>query len=247
MKIILLLLFLCIDPLDMYAQQQPKKKTNRQQTTSQNKKTPQKRQAASQSKKTPNKQQANKNQQTNKISLSTKNFSLTNLVLLESNYDQWVTFLQFPEENRLKYSAIYYNPANYTYFHATIQETNRNISSVSDFSSQNKKNEKTFDPSFFERFLLYISDLPENKRLFTLHTNTNKFYIKSFNPILDQTYFDNDSISTNTEMVYPVLNTLYKVQYTNKSDQIFNRILTGGGQLRFLGSVNTSLLLPLSY
>ncbi|MGL5956369.1 MAG: hypothetical protein ACRC0X_07190, partial [Brevinema sp.] len=227
----------CIDPLDSYAQQV--RQQTRQQARQTNR-TPQARQNQ------PKKQAPNRaRKRPTTIRLPASNLSLSNLILLESNYDTWVTFLQFPKENRLPYSAIYHNPRNNSYFHATIQETNNTFFPTS--SQQSPKFEQTFDQEFSERFLVYISDLPENKRVFTLSTNTNKIYIKTFKALEDTIYLDNDSALTNSDSVYPVLNTLYKVQYTNKSGQIFNRILTAEGRLRFLGPVNTSLLLPLPY
>ncbi len=171
-------------------------------------------------------------------------------MILDSNFTIWERYLNYPEENRMPYAAVYYNPVNRQYFFATIRETNadtlpantrRKIASARDARNY----EKPFHNTFMEYALIYVDDLGRNSRVFTYGTNTNKVYIKTLVPLRDTNYIDNGNNSfRHTQPVYPVTSTLFVTQYTNAQGSLFNRVLDKGGVLRLVGPVNPSKIIP---
>ncbi len=152
-------------------------------------------------------------------------------ILLTSNYQTWGTFLSTPEGGKINYSAVYYNKATRKFFYARMDE----VSNIQYTFIPSQNSETLVDPSIEEETLLYVGNLKPNQRIL-VNTNRNKFYMKTLTPITDDTYLDNgDNVFPNTLPVFPLLNTLYEVQYTNTNGELFNRILSDKGRLRLLG------------
>ena len=161
------------------------------------------------------------------------------LVLLGSNFLIWRTYLSTLEEGRIKYSAIYYDTKTRKFHHASMDEV-ENIE-YTFIPSQNS--ETVVEYSIVEPSLLYVGNLLSNQRVM-VNTNRNKIYIKTLTEIKDITYSDNgDNVFTNTLPVFPILNGLYEVQYTNANNQLFNRVLLDKGRLRHLGPVPEGLII----
>lgn len=152
-------------------------------------------------------------------------------ILLNSNYSTWGSFLSTPEGGQINYSAIYYNKATRKFFYARMDE----VSNIQYTFIPSQNSEILVHPSIQEETLLYVGNLKPNQRIL-VNTNRNKFYMKTLSPITDNTYIDNgDNVFTNELPVFPLLNTLYEVQYTNKNGKLFNRVLLKDGVLRLLG------------
>lgn len=148
------------------------------------------------------------------------------VVLLDSNISKWENFLQYPEEGQLKYNSIYYNPKAKKYYYATISKTNE-----IQYAINPTKTESLFTPSLKENYFTYIGNLSPIKRVY-LNPNHNTLYVKTLSPIKDDTYIDNgERTYPNTLPVFPVLNSIFQVVYTNRSGQEFRRILSEKGVL----------------
>ena len=152
-------------------------------------------------------------------------------ILLCSNYSTWGNFLSSPEAGKINYSAVYWNKATRKFFYATMAE----VSNIQYTFIPSKNNETLVHPSVEEETLLYVGNLKPNQRIL-VNTNRNLFYMKTLVPLKDDTYLDNgDNVFPNEQPVWPLLNTLFEVQFTNKSGHLFNRVLLEDGVLRRLG------------
>ena len=159
------------------------------------------------------------------------------LVLLGSNFLLWETYLSTLEVGRIQYSAVYYDSKTHKFFHATMDE----IEDIKYTFIPSQNSEIVVEDSIIEPSLLYVGNILSNQRVL-VNTNRNKIYIKTLTEIKDNIYSDNgDNIFTNTLPVFPILNTLYEVQYTNDDNQLFNRVLSDKGRLRLLGTTPDGL------